>query len=387
MGRYIESNYYYLAKVYQDRNNILKNRVSIWGNKVLDIEENMYILKTNNELRTEIENKIHEVYKSEKMSFLLDYMDLHKSMINRLNIDFIYQIGVDYSDRRFVDYDLILFENKKILTVTIKYYYNNKPLLTIGYSSSFDQFAIEDIIDLIDSNLSRVYDYSKAPILNTPLSTDYIVFSPFTAAIVNHEVFGHFFEYDNYYAGLKHRKTPSFPEFISVFDSPEEQLGGYCKFDDVGNVLKNEIIIDNGVLNNLITDNKNVGIKRCRAGSELLLPRVTNTILLPSNRIYFDYSLKKALFIEGISQAIFKNDVIIAIIDSGYVYSRGNICKLPPFKIKLDIIDFIQGIVACFGENARYSTIDCIKKKQRCGGVGVSSSGMIIQLESSYHLM
>lgn len=384
MNKYIESNYYYLATTYQNRNTVLKNRNVIWGNKVIYQNNNFLVLKTNNRLREEMESQMAKLYKSKKIDLFLSYMDKQRIDLKKSNIDVIYQVAIDYSERKLVTSDKVDFQTKKILTITLKYYNQNGPLLTLGHSDSFCEFKIKDLDKLIKFNLPIIYKYSRLALLNKIPTFDYIVFSPFTAAIVNHELFGHIFECDNYNEITNLNKKLELPKFISVYDSPNIKLGGYYQFDDAGNVLENEILVNNGTLINLITGFNAIGANRIRAGENLLLPRVTNTVLSPKYKIAISDSYKKTLFIEGISQAVLKSkaNAIVIIVDSAYINCENSTYKLPKFKIQLNASELLQNIVAFFGENVRYSTVDCIKKGQRCGGVGIISPGMIVQLPS-----
>ena len=380
MKNKVQSNYINYVNIYRQYQQIIKTSITSWG---VCVDNNLNIHNIKNTGNTEediMRAQVLFMMKGDIISKIIEYTDKHISELKKYEIYATYKIEINFSKRFYWDESDSLKEERKIVTYTIKYYNKLGAILTDGYSSGLEELNIDNIKRILESQKQQLSVLTACKAINYVPSYTFLCFSPFTAAIVNHELFGHLFEIDNYSKILNKKNKLYVPGYISIYDSPNESLGGDCFFDDYGNILNLEEIIHNGIVSSLITNSDMLGSVRCRAGTKCFLPRVTNTIVDVSEKIDINFLESKIIFIEGITQASLKNDLISFTIDSSFIKIRDIVYKLPLIKIEIEVENIMRGIVGFFGNNAKYSTVDCIKRNQRCGGIGISSPGMILRI-------
>lgn len=376
----IQSNYLYAARILNGNSEVLNTRITSWGILIENESENHYIKNTGNVEYYIMKSYLMTRQNNKLINEIIEYTNKHLAELKKYKIKGIYQIAIDFSKRVYTDDGINRQENKEIIIYTIKYYDDLGSILTDGYSNSFEQFDLNNIKRMLLSNLNKLSRIVSYKTINYIADYSYLCFSPFTAAVINHELFGHLFEKDNFEKFKADCRDISIPNGVTVYDSPNEKLSGYCTFDDYGNLLSDEKIIDKESISDLITDSNLTGIVRCRSGIGGALPRVTNTVIEAFNKININCLETKTIFIEGITRASLRKNEVLLYIDSSFMNIDGNICKLPSFKIELKVKNILEGIIGFWGNNSRYSTIDCIKNGQRCGGVGISSPGMLIKI-------
>lgn len=274
-------------------------------------------------------------------------------------------------------------ENKDILIISLKYFKNNNVLMTDTFSVKINEFNDNDFSMYLYGIQQKLNNLVTKNNVHRDFVSEYLIFSPITAAIITHEFFGHAFEYDNFLRIIKKNKYFHIPKYITVMDNPHLNLSGYCYFDDLGNILESETIIKNGKINNLITCTTKNGAVRQRAGEKNVITRVTNTVLLISNDMRFqenDLIYLRGIQIESIYNCFLQDDFVCINADACYFRCDKQIYNIGKRTIKINIVDFFYCIEAFYGNKKNYSSIDCIKKREKCGGVGSVSNGLILKI-------
>lgn len=211
-----------------------------------------------------------------------------------------------------------------------------------------------------------------------------------SSGVLVHEIFGHLFEEDNYLT-ICQDLSINVPPFINVIDSPRTKLCGFCLFDEEGNWSLPIVIIKNGEIQNLLKSNYythgqiHVDNSRSRLGfkGKELLPRMTNTILLPNCSKYVE-NQKDVLLVDSINFSRLNGGRLIFNIDSAEMKLNGKFYRFSNLVANISVKEFIEGIIALYGKNRSFGTANnCIKKGQGYVGIGFSTPQMIVSIEKS----
>lgn len=371
---YVESTYKKISVV-GTSNKEIKNYMDAWGHRIYiknkDTFNLVHYIKSINYEYDELKENIVKVLRK------------HLEILERAGILGIYKYTFDISRRKLIMNTTTIKENKDILIITLKYFKNKNVLMADSFSAKIIEFSINDLYIFLNGIQKKLYKLVTVNNKYGDLVNEYLIFSPVTSAIITHEFFGHAFEYDNFLKIVKKVKYLHIPEYITVIDNPQLDLSGYCCFDDLGNILKSETIIKNGNINKLITSSKYNGAVRQRAGEENVITRVTNTVLLINDQMKIsenDLSYLRGIQIESVYNCFLKDDFVYINADACYFRCGKQLYNIGKRTLKINIVDFFYCIEAFYGNKNNYSSIDCIKKHEKCGGIGSVSNGLILKL-------
>lgn len=384
----VMSNYFQKIDLFVNCEKKIKSYVLSWGNQVISKNEIHHFIPCGNTEELIMLKDVDKYINSKNFHNIQDIFTIHIKKINNLKVDIIFQYTFDYS-RRYLNktINLELSEYKSIIIITLKYIKNKNVLMTDSYSEQIDTFKLKKFENYLEKNYLRVLEFLDYKDIQDRFNFMYLCLSPFTASVLAHEIFGHLFEIDNFNNLNIDKAKIKIPNFISVIDSPLTNLSGYCSFDDYGNILSDLTIIKNGFICNLIGNNTILyNSSRIRGGETACIPRVTNTIVKVNKEgfIYLNnFSNYILLMIQGITKAKLYDDIILIYADSCYIMQENKKYKTYPMIISLKVLNFFENIIGFFDNNFEGSSIECIKKGQRCGGVGFLSPGMVINIKKA----
>ena len=232
------------------------------------------------------------------------------------------------------DKRIVLCRLKYIETETTRIFVNNEgcqlrqviprtrffifPIVKEGMKIDFDHFLIDGIMgfeifdDLTDEKLQQIADTSlemlkakKPPSGKLPVIVD-----PGMAGIIAHESFGHGLEADQVLRGRSYLKDKLNKKVASdicvICDTPStENVLGFYFFDDEGIRAGKNVLVENGVLKNLIYDRRSASVLnatpqgngRRQSYAHVVHPRMSNTYFEPG-----DYDLEE--MISGIKEGV-----------------------------------------------------------------------------------
>lgn len=378
---YVKSNYYYSVNFYESET-VYKNILSYsWNTGVKCNDKSHEIIHINSHNDSAMKKEIEKIFQGDLVNKIIRITDRYiKKIKSQYNIMVFYYIGIDLAKREYQDEKDIIEDEKKIIIYTIQYADADGVLLTSGYSNNYEKFDLNSIRDMFIQDQKKIMNIIKYNWIEKGHKIKKIIFSSFVSAIVTHELFGHLFERDNFekYGVTKISKG------FNVYDSPKEGLSGDCLYDDFGNILKSSIIVKNGKIENLI-GNMDRDIPRFRDGNNKVLFRVTNTVVEPIETVTVqDYD--GILQMESVSQAIIKNGILSLNIEASYIKINENLFRIPKFILNLPVKEVLQNIQCIKGRSTRISSVHCIKKNQRCGGIGSISPALKISLDNTYDI-
>lgn len=234
---------------------------------------------------------------------LYAYINLHFEKIEIDNIE----------DKRRFGYVKLIYENG------VEKYVDEIPLMVkkvnMRIKESIDR-NFEYISNICDKQTDRIQGIYP------------VVFSSRSSGYFCHEILGHLLEEDNYLYSRNFMNSGNIPKSFKVIDSIEgvEEIIGLNRYDDEGTIIKPVQIINNGIIKNLISTNKNNKFKSNGTGRREnylkdVMPRMRNTILIGKDDITDIQMFRKEKEIFYISD-IYSGGV--NIIDGQYfLYGRG----------------------------------------------------------------
>lgn len=377
----VKSYYYYSVNLYESKL-IYKNIFSYSWNTFVENNDNEHeILYINNYDDLEMRKEAEKIFQESLVNQIIEMTDNFSEEIkNQYHINVLYSIGIDLAKREYRDEKNIRKDKKKIIIYTIQYEDTHGVILTSGYSNNCEKFELSSIADIFIQDKKKIMEIIQYNWLEKGYKIKEIICSSFVSAIVSHEVFGHLLERDNFEKVGKIKISKGF----NIYDSSKEGLSGDCLYDDFGNVLKSSILVKNGELKRLIGDREE-DIPRFRAGNNKILFRVTNTVVEPIEivKIKNDDGI---LQIESVRQATIKNGILSLNIEASYIKLNKTLFRIPIFTLNLPIKEVVQNIQCIEGKSARLSSVNCIKKNQRCGGIGSISPALKINLDNTYDI-
>lgn len=366
-----------------------------WGSIVSSDKQNYKVDIFSEELVSFMKDSLYQENKIilpdnmyyEKYKCFISYLLEEKYWYANNLVTMHFNITVNSSERFLFDYNRNANEEKNIIVVDIGFYYNNDLI-------NVDSLTICDI----NINTFRAYLQKKRDSIIRKIHIEKLNYIPefktlclsgLSSGIITHEVFGHLFEQDNY-DQIKRYSEIKIPRFINVIDNPEMMLCGYCLFDEEGNYIKPMNIIKNGEICNLVSSNywgdrkqySDNSRSRIGYGGRELLPRVTNTVLIPSNTAYMG-NKNEILFVDTVNTARLHRGILSFRIDSAEIELNGKLYRLGKLILKLSAIEFIENIIAVGGKSkAASNSKGCIKKGQSRLGVGFSAPQIYISVEA-----
>lgn len=316
-------------------------------------------------------DRLNTVLESEKLRYVIKQAEKIQRSIRKKELQLILKIEIIISDRYFYSSVKRIEERRNVIGITMCYSKKDKCICSDHYSGTFEKFDPFQCINRLYKNYEFALNVSSCDEIGNIPQNILVHFNSFPASVLNHELFGHYFELDSARdeASLDGLTIHGKPD---VYDDPREKLAGFCIFDDCGEVTKRTNLLIAGKIQ------ANIAIKNKRAGEKWIIPRMTNIIVRP--KIIFHPEDRKFIEVYSIKRAKLHKDRIILYINASYLHEKSQYYRLPLIKIETSVRELMERIEGYGSDECFFSTTECLKKKDGCGGVGGFSPDMYIRV-------
>lgn len=314
-------------------------------------------------------NRLQLILNSEIVKTIIAQGKEMANKLNKIGVRMIFEISITISDRTFSTINKSIREINEVVGITTIYYKDYKCLFSDHYSKTFAKFNLEYCIAFLNNGYEAVLKILEFDELNrVPLNT-LVHFNAFPSAILNHELFGHYFEAD--FDGDKKQISDIVIEGKpDIYDDPRESQAGFCSFDDCGNFLRKTELVNKGKIQ------KSSVIRNQRAGEKKILTRMTNVIVRPN--ILFEPGNMERIEVYSVRRAKLHKMTISIYVNASYFYKNNRYRRLPNFKMDFSVNELFQNIKGYGNDKCFFSTTECIKQGDYCGGVGGISPDIYI---------
>jgi hypothetical protein len=329
-------------------------------------------LKTGRNLFDKIELTIN----NKRMNELKSYFDLIKKDVKKAGLDFdaiiylhneIVLINKEKRDNRSFGFIRLIIKKEGTTICT-----EDIPICTETLLS------LEDVVKCSIMNCCKKYHHIGIRGEKRRFKKMPHVLSAKAAGFFIHEIIGHLLEAD-YYSYFKDRyKGMKIAPHLTVIDSAKdvENVAGIGEYDDVGNKMKSITLIQNGVINNVMSvdkhnsfDNEVYGFARRSSFKDPIMPRMRNTYIQPCQDMY------KQDILNQYKEAVLIEETNLGVVDyySGEFKLYGN-----GFIVREGILQNFLGELCVYGNIKRdISMIEYIGKDFKlyggyCGKMGQS---------------
>lgn len=360
--------YYDFFKTYLETYKELHQECFSWYVLVCNKDKNV-IERTGRSKKPFNANRLQQILNSGIVKTIIAQGKEIAKKLNKIGVRMIFEISITISDRTFTMSNKDIREINEVVGITTIYYKECKCLFSDHYSKTLAEFNLEYCIAFLNNGYATAlkilaFDELKRVPLNT-----LVHFNAFPSAILNHELFGHYFEEDSD-GGKKQISDIVIEGKPDIYDDPRATQAGFCSFDDCGNFLGKTVLVDKGKIQ------KSSVIRNQRAGEKKILSRMTNVIVRPN--IFFEPGNMERIEVYSVRRAKLHKTAISIYVNASYFYKNNQYRRLPSFKIDFSVNELLQNIKGYGNDKCFFSTTECIKRGDYCGGVGGISPDIYI---------